>query len=146
MKLIDCRHKTFVGKETSLSVHSNNSKDPRVYLKFLKKRPNNTWECFSQGEALGLHFRDILLIIGVIKGTIIESKVIGEFHGEPKHIIIRKEAENTLIIKTSENIMTFNREQTQDLFDLLNHYLQDKMPFREPKILGTERKKVSEIF
>ena len=69
IKLTDKHSQSFFGQATGLTIQSSSKSDPFIFLKCIKKKPDNSWEkpSLGEGKAIKCSLDEMVCILHVLK-------------------------------------------------------------------------------
>ncbi len=72
IKMTDTHSQSFFGQSTGLILQSSSKHEPYVFLRCIKKKPNNAWEKPTQGEGKTIRcsLDEMVMILQVLKRKI----------------------------------------------------------------------------
>ena len=132
-------NKSFFGEATGIIFDSGQSSSPSIFLTFIKKKKDGSWEKPSQKEGRAIRFSlvEVAFILQVLRGDKSEWKTLHSFKEREVSISFEQDSE-TLSVKAGDYIKLLNYGEIEVFKKLLEHVLQEKV------ISSTEVKKRKE--
>jgi len=138
LKMVSHR-KGFFGTNTGILFDSGQSSSPTIFLTFIKKKEDGSWEKPSQKEGRAIKFSlvDIAFILQVLRGDKNSWKTVHSFEEREISISFEQDSENreNIKVKAGDYLKVFNYGETEVFKALLEH------TFKEKVITSTEVKK-----
>lgn len=130
---------SFFGSKTGVLFDSGPSSSPTIFLTFIKKREDGSWEKPSLKEGVTIKFSlvDMAFILRVLRGKVNAWKTFHSFQERKTSISFERDPENkeNLIVKAGDYQKRLNYGEVEVFKALLEHV------FREKVIASTEAKK-----
>jgi len=131
--------KSFFGANTGILYDSGPSSSPAIFLTFIKKKVDGSWEKPSQKEGRAIKFSlvDIAFILQVLRGDKNAWNTVHSFEERKISISIERDSGNkeNLKVKAGDYLKLLNYGETEVFKALLEHTFQEKV------ISSTEVKK-----
>jgi len=131
--------KGFFGTNTGILFDSGQSSTPTIFLTFIKKKEDGSWEKPSQKEGRAIKFSlvDIAFILQVLRGEKNAWKTVHSFEKREIAISFEQDSENreNIKVKAGDYLKILNYGETEVFKALLEHTFQEKV------ISSTEVKK-----
>src|SRR4030042_4648046 len=121
---------SFFGQKTALVLQSGNWTAPCIFLTFIKKRDNGTWERLAEGKTVKLSLPEIIAVRDVAAGEHPEWKTYHKSNGNGTSIAARLEknkADSTLLLAVGDYLKPVNYPETTVFKELLDHVLKEKI-------------------
>ena len=133
-------NKSFFGQATGLIFNSGQLSSPAIFLTFIKKKKDGSWEKPSQNEGRAIKFSlvEVAFILQILRGEKNEWKTDHLFKERKVSISFERDSE-VLSVKAGDYIKILNYGEIEVLNKLLEHVFQEKV------IASTEVKKREEV-
>ena len=135
--------KSFFGSKTGMLFDSGSSSSPDIFLTFIKKKEDDSWEKPSkkEGKAIKFSLVDIAFMLRVLCVESNAWKTLHSFEGRETPISFEWDSENreNLKVKAGDYLKLLNYGEVEVFKALLEHMFQEKI------INSTETKKRVEI-
>jgi len=121
-------NKSFFGEGTGIIFDSGQSSSPAIFLTFIKKKKDGSWEKPSQKEGRAIRFSlvEVAFILQVLSGDKNEWETIHSFKERKASISFEHDSE-VLSIKVGNYIKILNYGEIEVFKILLEHVLQEKV-------------------
>ncbi len=126
-------HYSFFGQKTAMILQSGDWTDPWMFLAFIKKRDNGSWEKLAEGKTIKLGLPEIVALRDVVAGNRPEWKAFHKSNGTGTSISARLESGNgekdtpTVVIAAGSYVRPVNYPETVILDKLLGHVFEEKV-------------------
>ena len=112
-------------------VQSSSKSESSIFMKFIKKKENATWEKLSAGEGKTIKcgLEEIVMMLEVLKKKIKSWSTVHSFKNEKTPISLSWEGENKIWFNVGDYPKMLNYAQTKILDLLLRHILKEKIKF-----------------
>lgn len=134
---------SFFGSKTGILFDSNPSGSPDIFLTFIKKKVDGSWEKPSQKEGRTIKFSlvDMAFILRVLRGEISAWKTVHLYEERKTAISFERDSEDRerLKIKAGDYIKLLNYGEVEVFKALLEHVFQEKV------ISSTEARKREDV-
>ena len=139
--MVNAHRKMFFGQNVGMMLQSPSWHDPYIFLAFIRKKPDNSWEKPSSGEGKVLRFslEEMVMILEVVRGESGSWSTVHKFKEEQTTIKFRwdkEDAEKLWVHINKEYNKSLDFAQIQIFRMLLDHVLQEKI------VYGTSPRKV----
>ncbi|MBD3254549.1 MAG: hypothetical protein GF383_05625 [Candidatus Lokiarchaeota archaeon] len=131
--MVDSHSQSFFGQSSAIIIQSSSKSDPYVFIRCLKKKPDNSWEKPSEGEGkvIKCSLEEMVMILRVLER---QSEKWSSYHSykEKKTPISINWADNnaeTLWINIGKYKKMLGLAQAEVLRLLLNHLLKEKIKY-----------------
>ncbi|TFG13556.1 MAG: hypothetical protein EU535_04785 [Promethearchaeota archaeon] len=131
--MADKHSQSFFGQSTGFTIQSSSKNEPFIFLKFIKKKKDDTWEKFSQGEGktIKISLEEMIMIFQVLKHKINSWNSYHTYKEDNTPISFSWESnkENILWINigTYSKMLGFAQIEIFRLF--LKHLIKEKIKF-----------------
>ncbi len=123
--------KGFFGANTGILFDSGQSSSTTIFLTFIKKKEDGSWEKPSKKEGRAIKFSlvDIAFILQVLRGDKNAWKTVHSFEKREIAISFEQDSENreNIIIKAGDYLKLLNYGETEVFKALLEHVFQEKV-------------------
>jgi len=128
--MVDAHEYRFFGQNTLMIFQSASSGDPFMFLKFIKKNSDGTWEKLSskEGTTIKCSLEEMVMILSVLKGKMRVWETIHRFQGSSTQIRIeRTEADQICWLQVGAYSKKLSSGQGEIFKSLLHHVLKEKI-------------------
>jgi len=110
-------------------IQSTSRSEPFIFLKFIKKKEDGSWEKLSirEGKTVKCGLEEIIMILEVLKKEIKSWSTIHRFREDKTQISINWEGEDKIWFNVGEYPKMLKFSQIEILRLLLNHILEEKI-------------------
>ena len=152
--MVNSHRKMFFGQNVGMMLQSPSWYDPYIFLTFIRKKPNSTWEKPSSGEGKTLKFslEEMVMMLEIVSGESDSWSTVHKFKEEQTKIIFRwdkEDAEKLWVHINKEYNKSLDFAQIQIFRMLLDHILQEKIVYgtspRKNRTQETESKEPETI-
>ncbi|MFX1375167.1 MAG: hypothetical protein ACFFA0_05090 [Promethearchaeota archaeon] len=135
--MTDKHNQSFFGQSTGMFIQSSSKNDPFMFLQFIKKKEDGTWEKLSmkEGKTIKCSLEEIIMILRVLTGKIKSWSTVHSFKEEKTPISVSWESETKLWFNVGEYPKMLSFAQIEILRMLLEHLLEEKIEFATVGIL-----------
>ena len=137
--MVDHHRKSFFGSKTGILFDSGPSGSPTIFLTFIKKKKDGSWEKPSKKEGITIKFslEDMAFILRVLRGEESVWKTFHSYEERKTAISFERDSENgeSLKVKAGDYLKLLNYGEIEVFKALLTHVFQEKV------INSTEAKK-----
>jgi hypothetical protein len=118
----------FFGQKTGIILDSAESSNPCIYLRFLKKKENGTWEKSSAKEGKNLKFNllELFSIRDIFYSPNSKWTTVHKYSNEATPITVENQEGNVVIITSGYN-KQFKYPETILIQKLLDHIIEEKI-------------------
>lgn len=129
--MVDKHNQSFFGQSTGMFIQSSSKSEPFIFLQFIKKKENGTWEKLSlkEGKTIKCNLEEIVMILRVLEGKLKSWSTVHVFKEEKTPISISWEGEAKLWFNVGDYPKMLNFAQIEILRRLIDHILQEKIEF-----------------
>jgi len=129
--MVDKHNKSFFGQSTGMFIQSSSKSDPFIFLQFIKKKENGTWEKLSlkEGKTIKCNLEEIIMMLRVLEGKEKSWSTVHVFKEEKTSISLSWEGEAKLWFNVGEYPKMLKFAQIEILRRLIDHILQEKIEF-----------------
>ncbi len=128
---------SFFGQNSGITISSKEKEEPFLFLKFIKKKKDGSWEKPSQGEgkAIKLSMEEIFMILRLLQKKAKSWSTVHSFNKTKTQISFNwdmtkeKEEEKILWISVGEYKKMLSYAQTEIFCMLLDHLIKEKIEF-----------------
>ena len=159
--MVDSHNKSFFGKSVGMILNSNSMTEQNIFLTFIKKKPDGSWEKPSnrEGKNILINLEEIVWFLEVLKRRTMNWSTIHKFGGSSTKIAISwvkdQKEQDRVLIQANGYSKAFNHAETIILTKLLKHLLEEKIihatvsgqesaPSKEEVPRQVEKKKVTQ--
>jgi hypothetical protein len=130
--MADKHRNMFFGQNVRMMLQSPSWHDPFIYLSFIRKKPDNSWEKPSTGEGKVFKFSldEVLMMLEVLRGESDSWSTVHKFKEEQTKIIFRwdkEDAEKLWFYINKQYNKSLDLAQIQIFLALLDHILLEKI-------------------
>ena len=96
--MVDKHNQSFFGQSTGMFVQSSSKDEPCIFLQFIKKKENGTWEKLSlkEGKTIKCNLEEIIMVLRVLEGKVKSWSTVHVFKEEKTSISVSWEGEAKL--------------------------------------------------
>ncbi|MHA2472955.1 MAG: hypothetical protein ACXAES_06965 [Promethearchaeota archaeon] len=127
--IVDIHNQSFFGQSTGMFIQSSSKAEAFIYLTFIKKKENGSWEKLSTGEGktVKCSLEEIVMILEVLKKNQKSWSTVHSFKQEKTSISVSWEGESKIWFNVGEypKMLTFGQIEILKL--LLHHILKEKI-------------------
>lgn len=129
--MVDKHNQSFFGQSTGMFIQSSSKSEPFIFLQFIKKKENGTWEKLSlkEGKTIKYNLEEIVMLLRVLEGKLRSWSTVHVFKEEKTPISISWEGEAKLWFNVGDYPKMLNFAQIEILRRLIDHILQEKIEF-----------------
>jgi hypothetical protein len=129
--IVDSHSQSFFGQSTGMFIQSSSKSEPFIFLKFIKKKGNNSWEKLSTGEGKTIKcgLEEIIMILEVLRKNSKSWSTVHRFKEDKTPISVSWEGENKVWFNVGDYPKMLNFAQIEILKMLLIHILSEKIEF-----------------
>ncbi len=128
---------SFFGQNSGITIKSSAKEDPFLFLKFIKKKQDGSWEKPSRGEgkSIKLSMEEIVMILRLLQKKTKNWSTVHTFKNMKTQISFNwdtskeKDDEKILWLSVGEYKKMFNYAQTEIFYMLLDHLIKEKIEF-----------------
>lgn len=130
-KIVDTHSQSFFGQRTGMVIQSSSKNEAFIYLKFIKKKNDGTWEKMSAGEGKTVKcgLEEIVMILEVLEKRIKTWSTVHSFKEEKTPISINWEGDSKVWFNVGDYPKMLSFPQIKILKLLLQHVLEEKIIF-----------------
>ena len=112
-------------------VQSSSKDEPFIFLQFIKKKENGTWEKLSlkEGKTIKCNLEEIIMMLRVLEGKEKSWSTVHVFREEKTSISVSWEGEAKLWFNVGDYPKMLKFAQIEILRRLMGHILQEKIEF-----------------
>lgn len=129
--MVDHHRTSFFGSKTGILFDSGPSSSPDVFLTFIKKKEDGTWEKPSKKEGVTIKFSlvDVAFILQILRGEKNAWKTFHSFEERKTAISFQRNSENkeNLIVRVGDYQKLLNYGEIEVFKALLEHVFQEKI-------------------
>ncbi len=137
--MVNHHRKSFFGSKTGIIFDSNPSSSPDIFLTFIKKKEDGSWEKPSQkeGRTIKLSLVDVAFMLRVLRGEKDAWETFHSYDGRDTPILFERDSKDRerLKVKAGDYLKLLNYGEVEVFKALLTHVFQEKI------IASTEAKK-----
>ncbi|MFX0081479.1 MAG: hypothetical protein ACFE94_06985 [Candidatus Hodarchaeota archaeon] len=129
--MVDVHSQSFFGQSTGMFIQSSSKSESFIFMKFIKKKNNGTWEKLSNGEGKTIKcgLEEIVMILEVLKKKSNSWSTVHSFKDEKTQISLNWEGDNKLWFNVGDYPKMLIFTQIEILRLLLTHILEEKIEF-----------------
>lgn len=129
--MVDVHSQSFFGQSTGMFIQSSSKSESFIFMKFIKKKNNGTWEKLSNGEGKTIKcgLEEIVMILEVLKKKTKSWSTVHIFKDEKTSISLSWEGDNKVWFNVADYPKMLSFTQIEILKLLLNHILEEKIEF-----------------
>jgi len=129
--MVDKHNQSFFGQSTGMFVQSSSKSEPFIFLQFIKKKENGTWEKLSlkEGKTIKCNLEEIIMILRVLEGKVKSWSTAHVFKEEKTSISVSWEGEAKLWFNVGDYPKMLKFAQIEILRRLIDHILKEKIEF-----------------
>ncbi len=129
--MADRHNQSFFGQSTGMFIQSSSKTEPFIFLQFIKKKGDGSWEKLSkrEGKTVKCGMEEIIMILEVLKKKIKSWSTVHIFKDEKTPISIKWEKEEKIWINVGDYPKMLSFSQIEIMKLLLSHILQEKIEF-----------------
>jgi len=129
--VVDKHNKSLFGQSTGMFIQSSSKSEPFIFLQFIKKKENGTWEKLSLKEekTIKCNLEEIIMILRVLEGKEKSWSTVHVFKEEKTSISVSWEGEAKLWFNVGDYPKMLKFAQIEILRRLIDHILQEKIEF-----------------
>ncbi len=124
-------NKSFFGADTAILFDSGQLSSPAIFLTFIKKKKDGSWEKPSQKEGRAVKFSlvDIAFMLQVLRGDKIAWKTVHSYEKREISILLEQDSENreNVKVKAGNYLKVLNYGEVKVFKTLLEHTFQEKV-------------------
>jgi hypothetical protein len=129
---MDKHSQVFFGQATGIIVNSPSKSLPNIFIRAIKKKPDDSWEKPSNGEgkSVSLRLEEIIQIYYVLSKKLLTWKTVHEYKENKTSISINWDKDDTKIwLNIGDYSKMLNLANAELLKLLLKHILKEKIEF-----------------
>jgi hypothetical protein len=129
--MVDKHNQSFFGQSTGMFIQSSSKHEPFIFLQFIKKKGEGSWEKPSQreGKRVKCGLEEIIMIIRVLEKNAKSWTTVHNFKDDKTPISIKWEGEQKIWINVGDYPKMLSYSQIEIMRLLLQHILQEKIEF-----------------
>ena len=129
--MVDKHNQSFFGQSTGMFIQSSSKNEPFIFLKFIKKKGDGSWEkpSIREGKTIKCGMEEIVMILKVLKRKSKTWSTVHIFKDEKTPISIKWEGDNKIWINVGNYPKMLGIPQIEIMKLLLNHILREKIEF-----------------
>lgn len=131
IKIVDTHNQSFFGQSTGMFIQSSSKSEPFIFMKFIKKKGNGSWEKLStrEGKTIKVGLEEVVMILEVLKKNKKSWSTVHSFKEDKTQISVSWEGENRLWFNVGDYPKMLGFAQVEILKLLLLHLLEEKIEF-----------------
>jgi hypothetical protein len=140
--VVDNHNQSFFGQSTGMFVQSSSKHEPFIFLQFIKKKGDGSWEkpTLREGKRVKFGLEEIVMILNVLKKKSKAWSTVHIFKDEKTPISVKWEGEQKLWINVGSYPKMLSDPQVEIMKLLMDHILQEKIEFATIRNSDRERK------
>lgn len=129
--MTDKHSQSFFGQSTVMLIQSSSKQDPFIFLQFIKKKGDGSWEKPSQreGKKVKCGLEEIIMILQVSRMESKSWSTVHSYKDEKTPISIKWEGDQKIWVNVGEYTKMLSFSQIEIIKLLLTHILQEKIEF-----------------
>ena len=129
--MVDKHNQSFFGQSTGMFIQSSSKSESFIFLQFIKKKGDGTWEkpSVGEGKTIKCGMEEIVMILKVLKRKSKTWSTVHIFKDEKTPISIKWEGDNKIWINVGNYPKMLGIPQIEIMKLLLNHILREKIEF-----------------
>ena len=130
-KMVDSHSKSFFGQSTGMFIQSSSKSESFIFITFIKKKKNGTWEKLSnrEGKTIKCDLEEIIMILEVLKKKSKSWSTVHSFKDEKTSISLSWDGDNKVWFNVGDYPKMLSFTQIEILRLLLTHILEEKIEF-----------------
>lgn len=129
--MVDSHSQSFFGQSTGMFIQSSSKSESFIFLKFIKKKNDGTWEKLSTGEGKTIKcgLEELVMILEVLKKKSKSWSTVHSFKDEKTPISLSWEGDKKVWFNVGDYPKMLSFTQIEILRLLLTHILEEKIEF-----------------
>jgi len=129
--MTDFHNRSFFGQSTGMFIHSPSKESDIIFLQFIKKKKDTTWEkpTLGEGKKIKCSLEEMVMILQVLEGKKKSWSTVHIFKEEKTPISVKWEGEAKVWFNVGEYPKMLSFSQIEILRRLMEHILQEKIEF-----------------
>ena len=130
-KMVDVHSQSFFGQSTGMFIQSSSRSDSFIFMNFIKKKNDGTWEKLSnrEGKTIKCGLEEIVMILEVLKKKSKSWSTVHSFKNEKTPISVSWEGDNKVWFNVGDYPKMLSFTQIEILRLLLTHILEEKIEY-----------------
>jgi len=131
VKNLDKHNRSFFGQSAGMFLKSTSKTEDFIFLQFIKKKENGTWEKPSnrEGKTIKCSLEEIIMMLGVLSGKSKSWSTVHSYKEEKTPISVKWEGEVKVWFNVGGYPKMLTTSQIEILRLLLEHILTEKIEF-----------------
>ncbi|MFW9873134.1 MAG: hypothetical protein ACFFG0_08545 [Candidatus Thorarchaeota archaeon] len=128
--MVENRNYSFFGQSTGMFIQSFSKSEPHIFLRFIKKKGDGTWEKLSarEGKSIKCSLEELIMMLKVLNRELTSWSTVHSFKEQKTPISIKWDGEK-IWINVGEYPKMLNVSQIELLRLLMTHLLFEKIEF-----------------
>jgi len=127
----DKHNQSFFGQSTGMFIQSSSKHEPFIFLQFIKKKGDGSWEKPSkrEGKKIKCGLEEIVMILNVLRKKSKSWSTVHIFKDEKTPISVKWEGDQKIWVNVGDYPKMLSIPQIEIMKLLLHHILQEKIEF-----------------
>ena len=129
--MVDSHSQSFFGQSTGMFIQSSSKSESFIFMTFIKKKNDGTWEKLSnrEGKTIKCGLEELVMILEVLKKKSKSWSTVHSFKEEKTSISLNWEGDNKVWFNVGDYPKMLSFTQIEILKLLLTHMLEEKIEF-----------------
>ena len=145
--MTDNHNQSFFGQSTAMFVQSSSKNEPFIFMKFIKKKGDGSWEKLStkEGKTIKVGLEEIIMILEVLKKNIKSWSTVHVFKDDKTPISVSWEGDSKMWFNIGNYPKMLGFAQIEILKLLFLHILEEKIEFATATNIANNEAKREEV-